>query len=166
MTQQTMTEKEMFLQNFEREYQTTLKVLRAFPAAKGELKAAENMKTAREIAWMLAINQMVPGAVIAGALDPSAFPPPPATFDQVVAGFEKAHHEIMPKLKAMSESDWNAMINMPVGPKQMADMRKGDAQWFFLSDTVHHRGQFSVYMRIAGAKLPSIYGPTADEPWW
>jgi uncharacterized damage-inducible protein DinB len=32
-------------------------------------------------------------------------------------------------------------------------------------DIVHHRGQFSVYLRMAGGKVPSIYGPTADEPW-
>lgn len=32
-------------------------------------------------------------------------------------------------------------------------------------DSVHHRGQFSVYLRLAGGKVPSIYGPSADEPW-
>jgi uncharacterized damage-inducible protein DinB len=31
-------------------------------------------------------------------------------------------------------------------------------------DLVHHRGQMSVYIRLAGGKLPSIYGPSADEP--
>ena len=40
----------------------------------------------------------------------------------------------------------------------------GDALWFELFDHIHHRGQLSVYVRLAGAKLPSIYGPTADEP--
>ncbi|MBI1806965.1 MAG: hypothetical protein HYR76_07940, partial [Ignavibacteria bacterium] len=30
---------------------------------------------------------------------------------------------------------------------------------------VHHRGQLSVYLRIVDAKVPSIYGPSADEPW-
>jgi uncharacterized damage-inducible protein DinB len=39
-----------------------------------------------------------------------------------------------------------------------------DALWLELFDHIHHRGQFSVYVRLAGAKLPSIYGPTADEP--
>jgi uncharacterized damage-inducible protein DinB len=34
-----------------------------------------------------------------------------------------------------------------------------------LMDSVHHRGQFSVYLRMADGKVPSIYGPTADEPW-
>jgi hypothetical protein len=28
----------------------------------------------------------------------------------------------------------------------------------------HHRGQLTVYMRLNEAPVPSIYGPTADEP--
>ncbi|MEI9811761.1 MAG: DinB family protein [Acidobacteriota bacterium] len=32
-----------------------------------------------------------------------------------------------------------------------------------MNHTVHHRGQLSVYLRLAGAKVPSIYGPSADE---
>ena len=32
-------------------------------------------------------------------------------------------------------------------------------------DQIHHRGQFSIYLRMAGGKVPSIYGPSADaEP--
>jgi uncharacterized damage-inducible protein DinB len=27
----------------------------------------------------------------------------------------------------------------------------------------HHRGQLSVYLRLNGAKIPSIYGPSADD---
>lgn len=27
---------------------------------------------------------------------------------------------------------------------------------------IHHRGQLSVYLRMAGAKVPAIYGPTLD----
>ena len=33
-----------------------------------------------------------------------------------------------------------------------------------LKHTIHHRGQLSAYLRPIGAKVPSIYGPTADEP--
>ncbi len=28
---------------------------------------------------------------------------------------------------------------------------------------VHHRGQMTVYLRLMGAKVPAIYGPSADE---
>ncbi len=29
----------------------------------------------------------------------------------------------------------------------------------------HHRGQLTVYLRLNEAKVPAIYGPTADEPF-
>lgn len=37
--------------------------------------------------------------------------------------------------------------------------------WIFtrrLNHSTHHRGQLVVYLRIIGAKVPSVYGPTAD----
>lgn len=33
-----------------------------------------------------------------------------------------------------------------------------------LNHVVHHRGQLSVYLRLLDVPLPSIYGPSADEP--
>ena len=36
--------------------------------------------------------------------------------------------------------------------------------WGFLFDAIHHRGQLSSYLRPMGAKVPSIYGPSADDP--
>ena len=32
-----------------------------------------------------------------------------------------------------------------------------------LNHMIHHRGQLSVYLRLLGAKVPGIYGPSADE---
>jgi len=29
---------------------------------------------------------------------------------------------------------------------------------------VHHRGQLSVYVRLCGGRVPSVYGGSADEP--
>jgi uncharacterized damage-inducible protein DinB len=33
-----------------------------------------------------------------------------------------------------------------------------------LNHLIHHRGQLSVYLRLLNVPLPSVYGPTADEP--
>ena len=52
-----------------------------------------------------------------------------------------------------------------IGSKQEGDIRVGDLLLDMLNMTIHHRGQLSVYLRIAGAKVPSIYGPSADELW-
>ena len=32
-----------------------------------------------------------------------------------------------------------------------------------LTHSAHHRGQLSVYLRLMGAPVPSMYGPSADE---
>jgi len=50
-------------------------------------------------------------------------------------------------------------------PKTMGDYQRIGFMWFLLSDQIHHRGQFSIYSRMADGKVPSIYGPSADEPW-
>lgn len=34
---------------------------------------------------------------------------------------------------------------------------------FVLSHMIHHRGQLTVYLRLCGLPVPSIYGPSADE---
>jgi len=34
---------------------------------------------------------------------------------------------------------------------------------FVMSHLIHHRGQLSVYLRMQDVKLPSMYGPSADE---
>lgn len=37
-----------------------------------------------------------------------------------------------------------------------------------IQDTInhwaHHRGQMTVYLRLLGEKVPSVYGPSADDP--
>jgi uncharacterized damage-inducible protein DinB len=31
------------------------------------------------------------------------------------------------------------------------------------SHLAHHRGQLTVYLRLTGAPVPALYGPSADE---
>jgi uncharacterized damage-inducible protein DinB len=83
----------------------------------------------------------------------------------VIPALEGAHRAALERLSRATDDDWNGSIKIPVAPKTMGEMRVGDALWFFLSDTIHHRGQLTVYLRMAGGRLPSVYGPTADEPW-
>jgi len=68
-------------------------------------------------------------------------------------------------VKATPDSRLAETVTFPSGPKQTADYPVIDFLWFMLMDSIHHRGQMSVYIRPAGGKVPSIYGPSADEPW-
>ncbi len=167
MAQQTMTEREAFIAEFEREYQTTRKLLEAYPAGKSELKPSEKLRNARELAYQLAMSQGVLGvcATTNGLTQPPDMTAP-KTWAEVLTAVEHAHADSLAKLRKMSDADFNVPFTMLAGPGgKTAQMRRGDVMWFFSRDSIHHRGQFSVYARLAGAKVPSIYGPSADEPW-
>jgi hypothetical protein len=161
-----MTEKEMFMNNWQREFGTTLKILKQMPADKGNFKpSAEKLKSAKDLATVFVQELGIVDMVVKGKIDFSGGPPAFGTLGDVIKAFEGKQKEMVGKVQGMSEADWNSKITAPVGPKQMADVRRADMLWLMLNDSIHHRGQFSVYLRLAGAKVPSIYGPSGDEPW-
>jgi len=66
-------------------------------------------------------------------------------------------------ISGASDAQLTEEVHFLTAPKTMGAISRIDWVWFLLHDQIHHRGQFSVYLRMAGGKLPSIYGPTADE---
>jgi len=160
-----MTEKDQLVRAIEREFPTTLKVLRAYPAAKSELKPSPKSKTARELAHAFVFDAKACDMTLDGGLEIEKMPALGPTFADVVATYEDLQGAFVARLKRTPDQDLNTTVKFYAGPKRMEDMRKMDVLWFMLMDTVHHRGQMSVYLRLADAKVPSIYGPSADEPW-
>jgi uncharacterized damage-inducible protein DinB len=57
------------------------------------------------------------------------------------------------------------MVPFMTGPRQFGEVSKLALCMLMLNDSIHHRGQLSVYLRMSGGKVPSIYGPSRDEPW-
>ena len=161
------SEKAQFLETWEREYPVTLKVLRAYPAAKADLKPHEKARTAKDLAWTFVFEGVGGAQSVEGELKfpPPNMPPKPDTWEGVVAECERAFGGLGDRVRKVSDAQLNTTIKFFTGPKQMGDVRRLDFLWFLLMDMVHHRGQFSVYLRMAGGKVPSIYGPSADEPW-
>jgi uncharacterized damage-inducible protein DinB len=92
-------------------------------------------------------------------------PAMPSNWKGMVTEVEKALKVMSEKVRKVDEAQLNTTVKFMSGPKQMSDLRRMDVLWFMLNDHIHHRGQFSVYLRMAGGKVPSIYGPTADEKW-
>lgn len=45
----------------------------------------------------------------------------------------------------------------------MAMPRAAAIRAMVINHLVHHRGQLSVYLRLAGGKVPGLYGPSGDE---
>ncbi len=170
MAQTMPSQKDMFLQTYEREHATTMKALRAFPPDKLELRPHESSRSARELAWVFAeergFARMVLENAFANGGMSGASPAPPSSWNDILSGVDAAHKQFGEYVKAMPEDKFNEMIKFYTGPGKLGDMSRADFLWFLLSDQVHHRGQFTVYLRMSGAKVPSISGPSKDEPWW
>ncbi len=163
------TEKQQFLDSYEREHATTMKVLRAYPKDKLDLRPAALCKTARELAWVF-VSERYLGVKLYNdefaTKAPSGTPPlPPENWDDQLSALEKAHKEFGDLIRSAPEPKLSQTIRFFTGPKTMGDIPRIAMFWFLLSDEIHHRGQFTIYLRMAGGRVPSIYGPSGDEPW-
>jgi uncharacterized damage-inducible protein DinB len=160
-----MTQKEMLLEAWDREYQTTLKVLKAYPQNQLNLKPNERSRSAKDLAWNFVLEETIIEGALNGQVDFQNFPQAPGTFPEILSTYEKNHKVLTGRIKSLSDKDLEKTVKFPVGPKQMGDVPCGSLIQMLVMDQVHHRGQLSVYLRMAGGKVPSIYGPSADEPW-
>jgi uncharacterized damage-inducible protein DinB len=149
-----------------REHATTLKVLRAFPSEQSAYRPHERSNSALQLAWTFVVENSVAAAALRGPLQlTGSFPPPPPTFADVIAAYESSARDLLNTLEQTSDARLQETVNFFSGPGQMGPIPVIELLWFLLLDSIHHRGQLSVYVRCAGGKVPSIYGPSADEPW-
>ena len=161
--------REQFAAAFQRETEITIRVLRAYPDEALDLKPHPKLKSARDLAWLLVSEQSMLQTALGPGFDWSRkqepFPPPPRSMREIADSLEAGLHLTLATLRQGDDHQLQRSVSWFTGPGAMGDIPMGRFLWFILHDQIHHRGQFSVYLRMAGGKVPSIYGPTADEPW-
>lgn len=161
--------KEQFLKAYDREHATTMRVLRAFPADRMDFRPHPKCKSARELAWVFVaergLGAMIFNDAFASGMPPGEAPPPPEDWDAILAAVESAHRDFGDVVRAMPDEKMAEHVKFFTAPRTLGDYTRMEVAWFLLHDEIHHRGQFSVYLRMADAKVPSIYGPSGDEPW-
>lgn len=146
------------------EHATTRKVLHAYPPDQADLKPHERSGSAKTLAWTFVLEEMIMLKVLSNEPLSREVAKPPDSWQGVLDAFDEQHEKMKAKLQNVDAASLNP-VKFFVGPKQMADYAPLTFLFRFLFDQIHHRGQLSVYLRMAGGKVPSIYGPSGDEPW-
>ena len=158
-------ERARLIETVQRETAVTLRVLRAYPPDQGDLKPHPRSMSARELCWLFTMEMRISARALMGAEKLYEGAEAPTSMPEIVAQFETARDQLLGVLRGCSEEDLGGTVAFPVGPGKLADWPRTEFLWLMIRDQVHHRGQLSVYLRMAGGKVPSIYGPSADEPW-
>jgi uncharacterized damage-inducible protein DinB len=69
--------------------------------------------------------------------------------------------------RAALEKTTDEHLNTPWQLKARGNVVQEGPRYAMIQDTInhwaHHRGQMTVYLRLMGAKVPAIYGPSADD---
>jgi uncharacterized damage-inducible protein DinB len=78
--------------------------------------------------------------------------------NSIAEDFEKEGAKVIARFQDLPESELKKPVSFG-GATFVADQ----FSLMMLFDQIHHRGQLSVYVRMAGGKVPSIYGPSADD---
>jgi uncharacterized damage-inducible protein DinB len=97
--------------------------------------------------------------------DPASYKPCPATsVSSLLSGFDDDVAKGARALAGVTDADLWQPWRFKVKGRLMFERPKAAVfRDFTLSHLIHHRGQFSVYLRLLNVPVPGSYGPSADE---
>ncbi len=159
-----MNTREFYAHCLEAEKPKFIRVLEAVPADGASYRPHPSSTSAGDLAWLLA-SELADACAIAerGEVD-FVLTPAPGTVAESVAAYRKNAAELQKRIAAMDDAAWERPARFLVGGNVAWETTAGDMLFGFLFDAIHHRGQLSAYLRPMGAKVPSIYGPSGDDP--
>jgi hypothetical protein len=158
-----MNSREYFARCLKNEIPIFLRVFRAVPPDQLAYRPHPKSTAAGDFVWMLAGELHDAGELVEKLEVNFALPPAPGLAESIAA-YERNAAGLEKKISKLDDAAWERKAKFLVDGKVAWEAPLGDMLWGFLFDAIHHRGQLSTYLRPMGAKVPSIYGPSADDP--
>ncbi len=163
-----MTRLELLLSEFAHETETARKHLERLPADRFEWRPHARSFTAGQLASHIVdcIRWVEPiFSADELSMDPASYKPFQAesaavlleAFDGDVA---TAKHILAGAADTSANQPWRLKV---LGKVWFEKPREAVFRDMTLNHLIHHRGQFSVYLRLLEVPVPGSYGPTADD---
>ena len=161
---------ELFLGELDREAERSRRALELVPEGKYDWKPHERSLSFGYVAEMVAtIPAWVALVVkqdeldIAPAGGPTMKKAPMNTSAELLKALDKAAADARAALAGTTDdylmTPWRLLARGQVAIEAPRHVMISDT----LNHLAHHRGQMTVYLRLMGAKVPALYGPSADD---
>lgn len=162
--------KTLFLNELEREVARSRRALEQVPDGKHDWKPHETSMVFGYLAEMVAtiptwLTMMIrqDRFDIAPKGGPQHPRQPMHTSAEYLAALEKSAAEARTALEGTSDAHLQTHWQLLAGGQVVSDMPRYAMMRDTINHWAHHRGQMTVYLRLMGATVPALYGPSADD---
>jgi uncharacterized damage-inducible protein DinB len=151
---------EDFVNNWEYESEATLKMFGSLTDESLTKKFNDGVRTAGRLAWHIttAIGEMMHRTDLSfKTVDLNS--PIPQTAKEIVDEYKQASENLLSEIKA----NWKDETLLVEDNMYGENWTRGKTLGVLVTHQIHHRGQLTVLLRLAGLKVSGIYGPAKEE---
>ncbi len=156
-----------YLHQLKEEAAITRKFLKIIPDDKLEWQAhPKSMSIKRLAAHLAELPGWIPMAIDTDVLDFSKgdySPTPINSNEELLAIFEENQKQAEAALLRANDAILQNLWTMKNGDEIFFTITKQEVIRMAISQTIHHRAQMGVYLRLLSIPIPGSYGPSADE---
>ena len=159
---------ELFLAQLEREIAGTRNALARVPEGKNDWKPHEKSMPLGYLAALVAtmpawLEAMIKNDEIDFRAPHSYRTPEFNSSRELIDGFEASVKKGRNALAGTTDEHLMTNWRMRAGEHIISEQPRHIVIQDTFTHLAHHRGQLTVYLRLTGALVPAIYGPSADE---
>jgi uncharacterized damage-inducible protein DinB len=156
-----------FLKELDQESVVTRKMLSIIPDDKYDWQPHPKSMTIKQLAGHIAeLPGWISMAFTTDEMDFSTSPYSPPTWsskEELLAVFDQALAGAREHLIQANEQDLDPEWKLRDADNIYMAITKRELVRHALSQTIHHRAQLGVYLRLLDIPIPGTYGPSADE---
>jgi hypothetical protein len=141
------------------EYPVFVNVLKALPTERFDYRPHERSPSAAEIVWTLARETKACCDLVDIGRVNWTGEAPPTDPEAIVFAFQRHYAALDSRIERLDENGWQRKIQLLVNDKLFREALLGEFLWYMF-----FRGELSAYIRPMGGQVPSIYGPSGDDP--
>jgi hypothetical protein len=166
----SVTFAELFLPELDREAARSRKALEQVPEGNYDWKPHERSMPLGYLAELVArIPSWFAMAITRDELDlnpptgPKLKQEPMRTRAELLQALDSAVADARSAIRGTSEEHLRTPWRLLVGGQVVLETPRHEMIRDSMNHLAHHRGQLTVYLRLLGAKVPALYGPSADD---